>query len=118
MASPNPLTIPQVLRLVRYEMRLSLRDMAARVGMPADRYLAIEAGQRGLTESGWQSLFLHMPIVEAIVRRRPLGKTGALSAQALCARATQLEGMTPAQRDVELARIRLELAWLDEQAST
>jgi hypothetical protein len=112
MSSPvHPLSLQELLQLIRYELRFSRDAMADECGLCPCCYGDIERIGSEINDDVVATIHEQLPRLSTLLRQRHQEAGGADFADRLA----DLEGKSPAERAVELQRVRLELQWLDGQ---
>lgn len=113
MTNPTQLGVHEVLQVIRLVLRLPATEMATRAGLTVKQYRMLEQGPTAIPNTAWNRLMAGMAIVDAVFG----GDTGsgiAQVAEMIRCRIDEIEGLDDGQRAVEMQRIRLELAWIDD----
>ncbi|MBC7543022.1 MAG: hypothetical protein H7338_09855 [Candidatus Sericytochromatia bacterium] len=105
----------QVLWIIRYNLRLSAAAMARQAGLTEHAYRGLEVDPIGERARDWSRLVANVPLVTALLGEPDLAsgqndRVLGIRFQLIC-----LEHLTPTRQAMEMARIRLELAWIDGQ---
>jgi hypothetical protein len=111
MSQPvHPLSLQELLQLIRYELHISREEMANECGLCPCCYEDLEqCGDPEMEPSLVAAIHEQLPRLSTLLQLRRR-KTGG---ESFADRLAALEGRTPTERALDLQRIRLELQWLD-----
>ncbi|MBC7542663.1 MAG: hypothetical protein H7338_08030 [Candidatus Sericytochromatia bacterium] len=108
------LSLCELLQLIRYELRLTKDEMARQCGLCPCCYADVEqVGDPELEPTVVAAIHEQLPHLSTLLLQRQGAEPAA---EPFEARLSALEVAPPEVRGLTMARIRLELQWLDNEA--